>query len=76
MNFVVFNVRLGYWGLTELKAILRSFFFFLSDMSKQRLLFSLAIALVLAAGWKGLRSALLAVGMLHVLGGRAAARWR
>lgn len=39
----------------------------MADMSKQRLLFSLAVALIQAAGWKGLSSALLTKGALHVL---------
>lgn len=56
-------------GASELQAIFRSFFFLcMADMSKQRLLFSLAVALIQAAGgWKGLSSALLTQGTLHVL---------
>lgn len=58
-------------GATELQAILMSIFLLLfwcvADMQNQRLLFSLAVALIQAAGWKGLSSALLTKGTLHVL---------
>lgn len=63
-------------GASELKAILRSFFFFFCltwANSKQKLFFSLAVALAQAAGWKGLSSVLLSMGIPHVLCQGAAA---
>lgn len=76
MNFTMFNVCLGYWGLRTLGDSQVLFLCLTWVNSKYRLLFSLAVALIQAAGWKGLSSALHVVGTLHVLCQGTAARLR